>query len=129
MDPRLKMLAELKAAALTTCEFCLDIGSALAKSAGITEQQLRDLPRFRDSDVFTSDEQLVLELAEAMSLTPATVADDLRNRLLMRFSKAQLTELAAAVAWENQRGRLNQALGVRPSGFSEGGACAVPEAR
>ena len=30
MDSRLKQLAELKAAALVTCEFCLDVGSALA---------------------------------------------------------------------------------------------------
>ena len=34
-----------------------------------------------------------------------------------------LTELAAAIAWENHQGRLNQVLGVRPSGFSDGAVC------
>jgi AhpD family alkylhydroperoxidase len=127
MDPRLKQLAELKAAALVTCEFCLDIGSALAAAHGISESQLRDLPRFAGSDAFSSDEKLVLEFAEAMSRTPAVVAEELRDRLLNRFSPAQVTELAATVAWENNRGRLNQALGVRPSGFSGTAMCAIPE--
>ena len=127
MDPRLKQLAELKAAALVTCEYCLDIGSALATAHGITENQLRDLPRFAGSDAFSPDEKLVLEFAEAMSRTPAVIADELRDRLLNRFSPAQVTELAAVVAWENNRGRLNQALGVKPAGFSDGAACALPE--
>lgn len=127
VDPRLKQLAELKAAALVSCEFCLDVGSALATSAGITERQLRDLPRFADSDAFGPEEKLVLEFAEAMSRTPAEVPAELRDRLLARFSPAQVTELAATVAWENNRGRLNQALGVQPAGFSGDGACALPE--
>lgn len=127
LDPRLKQLAELKAAALVTCEFCLDVGSALATAHGITEDQLRDLPKFTDSDAFSADEKLVLEFAEAMSRTPAVVADQLRDRLLSRFSPAQVTELAATVAWENNRGRLNQALGVRPAGFSGDAVCAIPE--
>lgn len=127
MDPRLKQLADLKAAALVTCEFCLDVGSALAAAHGITENQLRDLPKFADSDAFSPDEKLVLEFADAMSRTPAVIAGELRDRLLNRFSPAQVTELAAAVAWENNRGRLNQALGVRPAGFSGGATCAIPE--
>jgi AhpD family alkylhydroperoxidase len=127
MDPRLKHLAELKAAALVTCEYCLDIGSALATAQGVPENQLRDLPRFTDSDAFSPDEKLVLEFAEAMSRTPAVMTDELRGRLLRTFSRAQVTELAATVAWENNRARLNQALGVRPAGFSDGAACALPE--
>ncbi len=127
LDPRLKQLAELKAAALVACEFCLDIGSALAMTAGITERQLRDLPNYADSDAFRPEEKLVLEFAEAMTSTPAEVPGELRDRMLDRFSPAQVTELAATVAWENNRGRLNQALGVHPAGFSEGAACAIPE--
>src|SRR6266571_7021133 len=119
VDPHLKQLAELKAAALVACEFCLDIGSALAAATGVSEAQLRDLPNFRDSGAFNPAEKLVLELAEAMSRTPADVPDTLRDRLVERFSPAGLAELAATVAWENNRGRLNVALGVRPAGFSD----------
>lgn len=124
---RLKTLAELKAASLITCEYCIDIGSALARAQGITEAQLLALPSYRTSDEFTSTEKLVMELAEAMTRVPTEVSDELRGRLRQEFSRAQLTELAATIAWENSRGRLNQALGVRSSGFAEGMVCAVPE--
>jgi alkylhydroperoxidase family enzyme len=124
---RLKVLAELKAGTLITCEFCIDIGSALAQHEGITEAQLRDLPSYRTSANFSPAEKLVLELAEAMTRIPTNVSDDLRGRLLRQFSRAQLAELATTIAWENYRGRLNQALGVRPGGFTDGMVCALPE--
>ncbi|MFC9433194.1 carboxymuconolactone decarboxylase family protein [Nocardia sp. NPDC057030] len=127
LDPKLKELAELKTAGLVNCEFCLDIGSALAQSSGLTEQQLADLPRYRTSTAYTELEKLVIAFAEAMTATPAIGLDDLRADLLTHLSKAQLAELASAIAWENQRARLNQGLGVRPTGMAEGGMCALPE--
>ncbi len=127
LDTRLKYLAELKAAAMITCEYCMDIGSAFARRSGITDAQLRDLPRYAESAEFSPDEKLVLEFAEAMTRIPTTVEDDLRERLLSRFTRAQIAELAATIAWENHRGRLNQALGVRPGGFSDDAVCVVPE--
>jgi AhpD family alkylhydroperoxidase len=129
VDPRLKKLAELKVAALVTCEFCLDIGSEIARDLGVREEQLRELPRYRTSDAFDADERLVMELAEAMTLVPASVDGDLRARIEARFTPAQRTELAAVIAWENQRARFNQGLGIRPSGFSDGRLCALPEPR
>ncbi|MGH9172527.1 MAG: carboxymuconolactone decarboxylase family protein [Acidimicrobiales bacterium] len=127
VDARLKALAQLKAAALVNCEFCLDVGSSLAKLSGATDAQLVALPRYRQDDHFDDDEKLVLELAEAVTDTPALVSEDLRRRLEERLSPTELAELAAAIAWENNRGRLNQALGVRPEGFSDGAVCALAE--
>jgi len=128
LDPRLKELAELKAASLVGCEFCLDIGSALAHSSGLSERQLTDLPRYGTSDAYSEQEKLVLALAEAMTVTPASLdLEELRTRLLGTLSKAQFAELAAAIAWENQRARVNQALGVRPAGMAEGMTCALPQ--
>ena len=127
MDIRLKNLAVLKAAALVNCEYCLDIGSALCLATGISEAQLRALPIYRTTELYNEDEKLVMEFAEVMTRQPVGVTPDLRGRMLARFSPAEITELAANVAWDNYRGRLNQALGVRPSGFSEGAACALPE--
>ncbi len=129
MEPRLKELAELKTAGLINCEFCLDIGSALARSTGVTEQQMRDLPVYAESDAYTDIEKLVISFAEAMTLTPAIDIEPIRTELLANFTKGQVAELAATVAWENQRARLNQSLGVRPTGMSDGAACALPERR
>lgn len=127
VDPRLKYLAVTKAAMLTTCEFCMDMGSSLSRGAGVTDEELADLVRYQESDRFTELDKLVLDLTVAMTSTPAVIPDDLRARLLRHLSKAQLTELAAVVALENHWSRINQALGIRPVGFSDGAYCVRAE--
>lgn len=52
---KLKLLAEMKAAAVAGCEWCLDYGSWLSRHGGLTAEQLQELPRYRDSDAFTDD--------------------------------------------------------------------------
>src|SRR5207302_2542230 len=69
MPERLKVLAELKAATLTQCEYCIDIGSQIAHLGGISEEQLLALPHYRDSDLFDEDDKLVLDYAVGMSST------------------------------------------------------------
>lgn len=99
----------------------------MGRALGITERQLAELPRYEESDAFDADERLVLDLAVAMTSNPVEIPEGLRRRLDDRFTSAQFTELAAAIAWENHRARLNRALGVREVGFSDGAACALPE--
>ncbi len=125
----LKTLAVAKAAMIVNCEYCLDIGAEIARTEGISEDKLVALLEPDGNPALTDDEQLVVAFAAAVSASPAVVPDELRARLDARFSRAQLAELAAEIAWENQRARLNQALAVRPAGFSDGAFCLIPEAR
>jgi alkylhydroperoxidase family enzyme len=67
--------------------------------------------------VFDDDQKLVLELADAMTATPARVTDELRQRLKKRFSTPELVELGAAIAWENYRARSNRVFGFGSEGF------------
>ena len=59
----------------------------------------------------------MLELADAITATPAKVTQELRERLQKRFSTAQLVELGAAIAWENYRARSNRVFGFGSEGF------------
>jgi 4-carboxymuconolactone decarboxylase len=127
LDKRLSDLAELKAATLTSCEYCIDLGSQIARTrSGLSDAQLLALPRYRESQLFTELEKLVLDYAVGMSRTPVDVSDALFARLGEQLDEAQLVELTHVIALENMRGRFNLALGVGPAGFSEGMVCAVP---
>lgn len=84
------------------------------------------MARYERSDAYSELDKLVLEFATAMTETPAAVSDELRGALVDRIGRAALAEVAATIAWENHRSRLNRALGVRPAGFSDGAVCAVP---
>ena len=56
---------------------------------------------------FNDTERLVIELADAMTDTPANVSDDLYARLRKQFSEEQLMQLGAQIAYENYRARWN----------------------
>jgi alkylhydroperoxidase family enzyme len=127
VEERLKVLAETKAAALVSCEFCCDIASSLAREAGVTEAQLLALPRYRESGEFSELEKLVLDYAVAISRTPARVSDELFAALREHFDERQLVELTNVIALENMRARFNSAFDMTPAGFSEGMVCVVPE--
>jgi alkylhydroperoxidase family enzyme len=129
IDPRLEALASTRAASVVGCEWCMDFASRDSLDRGVSEEQLRALPRYRNSDAFTDVEKLVLDYATAMSRTPAKVTDDLVTRLGEHFDDAQLVELTNAIAIENLRARFNNALDLEPQGFSEGAYCVVPAAR
>ena len=96
--------------------------------SGVTEEQLKALHEFRDSDLFDEDEKLVLEYAEGISRTPVEVSDELFDRLRARFDDAQIVELTTAAAIENFRARFNWALGIGSQDYSaEGAYCLRPE--
>jgi alkylhydroperoxidase family enzyme len=128
VDEKLKLLAGTKAATKIGCQFCIDIGSALSRGAGVSEEQLRDFHDYRTSSAFSPVEKLVMEYAEEMSKTNVEISDELFARLREHFDDEQIVELTAAIAIENFRARFNDALDVPPSGFSEGMFCPLPEA-
>jgi 4-carboxymuconolactone decarboxylase len=126
LDKRLHALAELKAATLTHCEYCIDMGSAIARRWGLTDEELLALPNHRTSPLFSELDRLVLDYAVGMSRTPVEVPDELFDKLRRHLDEAQLVELTHHIALENMRGRFNLALGIGSAGFSKGMVCAVP---
>ncbi len=105
----------------------MDIGSAVGRRQGVTEQQILELADFETSPAFTELERLVLRYAAAMTRTPVDVPDELFAELRKHFDPKQLVELTSAIAWENYVGRFNHAFGIEAEGFSEGAVCALPD--
>jgi AhpD family alkylhydroperoxidase len=120
-------LAALKAATVVECEFCMDIGSELARRAGLSDEQLLALHHAEASGLFSDDELLVIAFARAMTVTPPLVTDAHVAALRARWGDAGALELTHLIAWENARARTNAALGIGAGGFSEGRVCAVAE--
>lgn len=131
-DENLKSFAHLAVSSLVGCSFCLDVGYFHAHNEGLDVAKAREVPRWRESEVFTPLERDVMEYAEAMTQTPPTVTDDLSARLLAALGPAGLLELTMVTAVANLMTRSNTALGVQSQEFSV--ACgleplALPTAR
>src|SRR5215210_5356842 len=117
-DETLKSYAHMAVAALVGCSFCLDLGYFQAHNEGLDETRAREVPRWRESDVFTPLERDVMEYAEAMTQTPQTVTDGLSARLLEALGPAALVELTAFIGLANLYTRTNTAMGIESQGFS-----------
>lgn len=104
----------------------MDIGSAVGRQQGLTEDQLRGLDDFESSEAFSTAERLALRYAVAMTRTPVEVPDELFAGLQSQFDARQLVELTSCIAWENYRARFDHAFGIESAGFSEGAYCPVP---
>ena len=94
----------------------MDIGSAVGRASGVKDDQLRDLPIFRESAAFSESERIVLDYTVAMTRTPVDVSDTLFACLRTHFDDEQILELTAAIAWENYRARFDHALGIESPG-------------
>jgi len=117
-DEGLKSYAHMAVASLIGCTFCLDLGYFQAHNQGLDEAKAREVPRWRESELFTPLERDVMEYAEAMSQTPLAVTDELSARLLEQLGAPAMVELTAWVALANQFARANFALGIEAQGFS-----------
>jgi AhpD family alkylhydroperoxidase len=123
VDEDLKVYAHIVVTALIGCEFCLDLAYYKAHVEGLDEVKAREALRWRESDVFTPLERDVMAYAEAMTLTPPKVTDELSDRLLDELGPAAMVELGAFVAICNTF-RMNVAWGAESMGLSS--VCDVP---
>jgi alkylhydroperoxidase family enzyme len=123
-DANLKSFAHMAVAAQVGCSWCLDIAYFQAYNEHLDVEKASQVPRWRDSDVFTPLERDVMEYAEAMTTTPPTVTDELSARLLEQLGTAALVELTVHIAFSNFSTRSNTALGITSQGYSA--VCEIP---
>ena len=127
LDANLTTFAHMAVASLVGCSWCLDFNYFKAHNEGLDEAKASEVPRWRESTVFSPLERDVMEYAEAMSETPPRVTDELSARLLEQLGPPALIELTAVVGFANLTARGNTAMGIESQGFSK--ACALPLAQ
>ncbi len=123
LNPRVRALAELKSATTVRCEYCIDLGSQIAREWGVTDEELKALSNeadYRNATCFSEVDKLILDYATVISRTPVEVSDELFDALRAHFDTAQLVGLTHVITLGNLRARFNIALGIGSSGFSDG---------
>ena len=123
VDDALATYAVMAAAGAVGCSFCLDYNYFMAHHRGLHAAKVREVPRWRDSQLFTPLERQAMEYAEAMSQTPPAVGDELSAQLLAQLGAPALLELTARIGVMNLTARSNIALGIRSQEFAE--ACGL----
>ena len=95
----------------------MDTNAVGSSRGGASAAKIAAVGDYRRSEHFDPAEKSALAFAEAMTATPAEVADEVSAAARQHFSDAQLVELAATAAIENYRARFNRAFDVESQGF------------
>jgi alkylhydroperoxidase family enzyme len=90
----------------------------MAFNEGLDVARAREIPRWRESEVFTSLEREVFAYAEAMSNTPPKVTDEMVASLSDQLGHAAVVELTSVIGFANLSTRSNVALGIESEGFA-----------
>ena len=90
----------------------------MAFNEGLDVDRAREIPRWRESEVFTPLERQVFAYAEAVTDTPPTVTDEMVARLLDDLGPAAVVELTSMIGFANLTTRGNVALGIESEGFA-----------
>ena len=114
----LKSYAHMAVSSMIGCTWCLDYAYFETHNKNLDVDKAREVPRWRESEVFTELEREVMGYAEAMSQTPPTVTDEQVAGLLAQLGPSALVELTSFIAFSNFTTRANVALGIESQGFA-----------
>jgi alkylhydroperoxidase family enzyme len=118
LDDGLKDLALLAVAASSGCSWCTDLGYwAPAGRRPVIEAEIRAIPGWRDGEVFTRLERLVMLYAEATTMTPPVAIDDLAAELREQLGEPGLAGLTAIIAGALEQARAKAHGQTRQSGL------------
>ena len=90
----------------------MDINAAVGSELGLSDEKILALDHFAESDLYTPEEKVALEYADAMTLSEQDVSDELFTRVKAIYSEAEIIELTEVIAWENASSKFNRALRI-----------------
>ena len=123
LNQELRALVSARVAQLCHCEFCVDITHMkIMKTSEKGMDKLLALPEWQHSPLFNEQEKIALAYAEAATMTPPMLTDELRQQLNLMFSEKALTELTALIGLQNLSARFNSVMDIPMQGL-----CQLPQ--
>ena len=127
ISERMLKLVRMQASFSISCPFCIDMNSAEYEKSGITPDELAALQNrtpLSGVETFSKREVLALEYTRLISKSPLSFSAEFRDEIKQHFKEREIVILAGTAAQVNYWGRLIQALGIPPAGFSK--PCPLP---
>ncbi len=116
VDKPLMELVKIRVSQINGCAYCLDMHTKDARALGETEQRIA----WRETPFFTDRERAALAWAEANTLLPQGVSQQLVEEVREYFSEAQLANLTLAIATINAWNRFGVSFAPVPGSYQPG---------
>ncbi len=117
VDKPLMELVKIRVSQINGCAYCLDMHTKDARALGETEQRIYALSAWRETSFFSDRERAALAWAEANTLLPQGVSQQLFEEVREQFSEAQLANLTLAIATINAWNRFGVSFAPVPGSY------------
>ena len=115
IDKTLIELMKVRVSQLNGCAFCINMHIGLARKLGVSQQMLDLLPAWRETDLYSPRERVILGWAEALTdLTSHRDVAAARAALFAEFSVREAAYITAAIANISAWNRIGAGLGFPP---------------
>lgn len=102
-----KELIKIRASQINGCAFCLDMHTKDAMKFGETPQRIFLLNAWRETDLFTEEEKIILELTEQITLiSKGGVTDELYSKAIAAFGENYVAQIIIACVAINSWNRI-----------------------
>lgn len=117
VDKPLMELVKIRVSQINQCAYCLDMHTKDARALGETEQRIYALSAWRETPFFSDRERAALAWAEANTLLPQGVSQQLFEEVREYFSESQLANLTLAIATINAWNRFGVSFAPVPGSY------------
>lgn len=106
-DQRLRHLIDIRVSLMNDCHFCINMHTKEALDGGDSQDRVKALKHWQNSDLFTPREKAALAWSEVLTRTGSQAEiDDLYNELGAHFSPDEIALLTMVVAHINAWNRV-----------------------
>ena len=117
ISPAMRSLIIVRVSQLNGCSFCIDLNTSVLLERGLAVEKVQDLHRWRESFLFSDEEKVLLDYAEAVTNSKGDIGGHIKSQMVQHFTDKELVEITALIAFQNMSTKVNNAFGIDPQGF------------
>jgi len=116
IGPKLKERIILRVSGINCSAYCSHAHRQISAKMGFSEQEIDEMDNPVTANIDES-EKAALRYAEALTVNPGNIPDDVFEDLKKYFTESQIVEITAVAALYNMINRFNEALKLDPEEY------------
>jgi uncharacterized peroxidase-related enzyme len=114
LSEKTRQLVMLRVCQLDKCKYSIDVHTMLAKKAGWSEDQLKAMDDYNQSELFSFYDKEALKLVELVRSTPDEIPSDYWAQLDNHYTSDQVVEMVTLIGFIGMVNHLILTLQIEP---------------
>lgn len=116
LKPLEKELIKIRASQINGCAYCINMHTKDARKYGETEQRIYLLSAWRETDLFTEEEKIILAMTEEITLiSQKGLTEETYQKALEVFEESYIAQIIMAIITINAWNRIGVSTHMKPA--------------